>query len=200
MRTPAADYSLRRTQRVAATDPTKVKGCNYCFTLHNYTEEDKDTLKALDLKYLLWGEEKCPTTGREHLQGYLVLKKEKTHSACKKFIGIPTIHVEISRHGIEVNYKYCTKTRTVDTEPNEVVYEQGVKPMSQADKGDAEKTRWSDARAGAISGNFGENITTYILELDPPIITMCPCTVQCPCDFGNWCFECSLYCLSANCM
>jgi len=42
---------------------------NYCFTLHDFTVEHQDHLKGLPLRYLIWGEEKCPDTGRPHLQG-----------------------------------------------------------------------------------------------------------------------------------
>lgn len=168
---------------------------NYPFTLFDYNDDHIDKLKSLDLKYILWGHEECPTTGRKHLQGYMVLKKEKTLSAMKQFIGIPTIHIEQSRLGFIENYKYCTKTRDSDPVPNADIFEQGERPKTPKDRGDDEKQRWEDARAAAKSGDFGNYIISYYDPVHRNEITYCPCTVECPCDFGMWCFECSVYCI-----
>jgi len=65
------------------------RGRNVCWTLHDYTEGDVAKLRAYAqaTSYLVFGYEKCPDTGRPHLQGYLewdnphsILKFKKTIS------------------------------------------------------------------------------------------------------------------------
>lgn len=50
---------------------------NWCFTWHNYPEDWKTQLVDLDkLAGFCVGMEKCPTTDRDHLQGWIQFKKK----------------------------------------------------------------------------------------------------------------------------
>lgn len=56
--------------------PNSRKQNRFCFTLFNY-DDWTVPLAGGDLdsiRYLCFGEEKCPTTGRRHLQGYIVFR------------------------------------------------------------------------------------------------------------------------------
>lgn len=83
----------------------------WVFTLHDYTEDQCVTLLGLEVQYVMYGKEVCPTTGRPHLQGFMVLKKPKTMSSLKKFIGIKSIHLKVmgEKDGFEKNLEYCKK-------------------------------------------------------------------------------------------
>lgn len=134
--------------------PTK----NYLWTLHDYTEEHLTVLKEVECTYIIWGHELCPESGRPHLQGYIVLNKEKTITAIKKFIGINTVHYTVADGDSLHNYKYCTKTRASDQIPNEVVVERGERPLTQREKGEGEKLRWDNAKQLCKEGKIGTPI------------------------------------------
>lgn len=63
-----------------------------------------------------WNVEICPKTGKEHYQGYMLLKQQQRCSWMRK--QFPTMHVEIARNW-EALVAYCQKpeTRAPGTEP-----------------------------------------------------------------------------------
>lgn len=101
---------------------------------------------ADDLDYFFAGEEKCPSTGSPHLQGYARFEKKKRLPALKKIDD--GIHWEIARGDWEQNYEYCTK---VDKDP----WVFGELPTF-AHNGDREKNRWERAYTAAIAGEFDD--------------------------------------------
>lgn len=58
-------------------------------------------------RYLAVGREVCPTTKREHWQGYVAFKSAKARSAVSKLIG--GAHLEIARGNAQQNRDYCFK-------------------------------------------------------------------------------------------
>lgn len=58
-------------------------------------------------EYIIVGCEICPTTGREHLQGYIEFKSPKKFSTIKKIF--PNSHIEEAIWDQEANIKYCKK-------------------------------------------------------------------------------------------
>lgn len=81
---------------------------NYCFT--DFQLRDWETVFKSDdnIRYICYGREVCPTTKKEHYQGWLQLEKPRTLSSLKKNICNQT-HFEGCR-GTELhNEKYCTK-------------------------------------------------------------------------------------------
>ena len=58
---------------------------NVCFTGFNETGYK---FNEKQMKYLVVGKEICPTTGKEHWQGYVELKNAKTFSAIKNYLKI----------------------------------------------------------------------------------------------------------------
>lgn len=80
----------------------------YQFTWHNPTDEDREYLKQVTCKYLCWGEEICPTTGREHLQGLIVFENQRSFEAVRKTIFQSKHHIEAAR-STEALIKYNKK-------------------------------------------------------------------------------------------
>lgn len=70
---------------------------NYCFTA--YLEEEVMRLKDWPkTKYICWGVEICPTTGRQHFQGYIELNDAVRIAAFKKSIYVPHILKNVMVH------------------------------------------------------------------------------------------------------
>lgn len=126
---------------------------NYCFTLHNPTEDEEVLIQGLDVVYLVYGREACPETQRPHLQGYVVLPHPKALLPMKKFLGIDRVHLEASKGDSMANYKYCTKDGNF--------YEKGVRPMTQSEKGEAGKRKYEEIFALAAEGKVEEVRSKY---------------------------------------
>ena len=97
---------------------------HWCFTLHADTEQTKEwaslepgseaPLQLYDpgvMDYMLYQVEACSTTGKIHLQGYFILKKQSRMNKAKTYIGA-TAHIEKSRGTPEQNKAYCSKSDT----------------------------------------------------------------------------------------
>jgi len=91
------------------------KGRRFTFTVYNY---DKNTFEKLleidDVSYVIAGEEKCPETGRDHLQGYLETGRVHTIGKMRKVsakkVGVP-VHMVISLGTGKENQVYCGKDK-----------------------------------------------------------------------------------------
>lgn len=77
----------------------------WCFTLNNYTAQEVEHVKSLDVLYLIFGRE-IGESGTPHLQGYVYLKLSRL-SAMKKLI--PRAHWEPARGSPEQASVYCEK-------------------------------------------------------------------------------------------
>lgn len=117
----------------------------YCFTLNNWTLEEKAKLLSVESKYLVIGQEGQDAT--PHLQGYVYFKNPKTFSAAKKILG-DRCHVEKQRGSVQQAADYCKK---------EGYYEEtGARPLSQKEKGDLGKRVYEEAFALAKQGRIEE--------------------------------------------
>jgi len=98
-------------------------------TTHNYTNWMVTAFDQLDLfdptkwpsfRYCCYQREICPTTAREHIQGYVIFSKRMSLSSLKKLDG--TAHWEPRRGTHEQAQSYCSKddTRKANTTPVEV--------------------------------------------------------------------------------
>lgn len=85
---------------------------HWCWTLNNYTEDELNSLQALDnelpgIKYIVWGkeegEEKTP-----HLQGYVAFDKRKTLASTRRLISSRS-HCEITKGSPKQAADYCKK-------------------------------------------------------------------------------------------
>lgn len=80
------------------------------------------------ITYMCLGEE-IGEQGTPHIQGYIELKKRMTLKSLKKWIGVPTIHWEISKGSAQQNIEYCSKDNKVFTTGD---------PMKQGKRNDLE--------------------------------------------------------------
>lgn len=89
----------------------------WTWTLNNWTVEERSTLEALDLdamevRYIIFGEEEAPGTGTKHLQGYTEFLKKKSGKKVKEMIS-SRIHLEVSRGNSKENREYCSKGNNI---------------------------------------------------------------------------------------
>ena len=71
-------------------------------------EEMAEKLREYKTRFLVIGRENAPTTGTEHLQGYVYWEGAKTmKQLTKKF---PGVHWIVAKGSAEQNKEYCTKT------------------------------------------------------------------------------------------
>ena len=100
----------------------------YCFTLFNYENiefEFNRQLKLIAKKYL-YGREKCPTTGKTHLQGFIALKKPMRITEIK-LAGKP--HLEPTQGSEEQNVKYCSKDGDIVQYPTPINLISALRPF-----------------------------------------------------------------------
>lgn len=94
----------------------------YCFTLCNYTDEDRAHLARLPapIRYICWGLE-FTAGGVPHLQGYMELSKPSRLAGVKKLgTGFDRMHLEV-RRGTRVQARtYCRKGRQSHAEWEEL--------------------------------------------------------------------------------
>lgn len=97
----------------------------WCFTKYNYDRTEFDELiksKTDDIKYCVYQEETCPTTQKNHIQGYVVFKNVRRLTEVKKWMNDKTLHLECAKGTPTENRIYCTKedSRLENTEPIEL--------------------------------------------------------------------------------
>lgn len=77
---------------------------DWCFTAFDTIEYDEKFIK-----YICWGIEICPDTGREHKQGFVVLTKTARMPQVKRILGSDSVHIEPRRGTKEQARDYCFK-------------------------------------------------------------------------------------------
>ena len=78
----------------------------WCYTINNFTEEDRDGLRSLECVYNIFGYERG-AEGTPHLQGYVHFKSHKTLKGVKKMM--PRAHLEPRKGTIDQAVDYCKK-------------------------------------------------------------------------------------------
>lgn len=90
--------------------PTQSK--NWCFTDFKNTSENLEGIfrqySPECIRFMCWGEEICPDTGREHKQGFIQFTTKRRLKGAQKFFG-HSIHIESIKGHISDNIKYCSK-------------------------------------------------------------------------------------------
>lgn len=114
----------------------------YVFTLNNYTEDERDAVRGLEVAYMVFGYERGEG-GTPHLQGCVQWKAGKTLSACKKLL--PRAHWETRKGSIDQAVEYCKKEGDYE--------EKGEKPMNQKEKGAAGKAAMREIVKRARDGD-----------------------------------------------
>jgi len=131
---------------------------NFCFTFNNYP--DTVLVDTLVCKYIAYSKEVAPTTGTPHLQGWVTFANAKTKSQVQRLM--PGCHISIMNGSLAQNDAYCSKA--------DQLVERGDKPISNDNKGRAEKLRWERARTAAKEGKLD--------EIDADIFVRCYSTLK----------------------
>lgn len=116
----------------------------YVLTIYNFDLLSK--LQHSCIKYSAYGDEVCPTTKREHKQAFIYFHDKVRPSFVRKMF--PNTHNEIMRGNFTQNAGYCSKEGKL--------IEYGIKPLTQAEKGDAGKRTYDDAFKAAQEGRFDD--------------------------------------------
>lgn len=85
----------------------KMTSRNYCFTAWKKPELEK--LKKEHIKYLCFGIEKAPTTGKIHYQGYIEVKTPMRISGIKNMMCDNSVHLEKRMGTRDQAIDYCKK-------------------------------------------------------------------------------------------
>lgn len=84
------------------------KARSWVFTHFNYEHGDVEKiLRGFKCKYIVWGREVCPTTGKKHLQGYIWCTSPRTFNGMMKEFKFCYLNVAVGSY--RENYAYCTK-------------------------------------------------------------------------------------------
>lgn len=88
----------------------------YVYTIWNYAQEPSTIFDGIKEKiaYAVWQKERCPTTGREHLQCYVRYRNAVRGVYLANTLSLPTsdVRFECARSGDSENRNYCTKSDT----------------------------------------------------------------------------------------
>lgn len=117
----------------------------FTFTINNPKGVDHEILSDLKCRYICYASEVAPTTGTQHLQGYVVFETNKTLVGTKKVLPFGA-HIEVAKGSTQDNIRYCSKENTP--------YERGVAPQSNTKIAELSKDKWSAIVHNAKEGNF----------------------------------------------
>jgi len=135
-----------------------------CFTLHDYTYDEVEHLQKLDCEYMIFGKEECPTTGRPHLQGFVILKKRMTLLPLKRYLlktyvnGTDNgnrIHVEKRKGSRKQASNYCRGGGFTTKQFNTYVYECGQYVDTKTDLR-VKDAIWLHSLGSAITDNIAD--------------------------------------------
>lgn len=92
----------------------RTRSRGWCFTWFHFTSNDVLRLRRLgrddkSIPYLIFGRERCPDTGRRHLQGYIYFTHQKELSGVKKILECTRVHLEQAKGSSLQNFEYCSK-------------------------------------------------------------------------------------------
>ena len=95
-----------------ASKPTPPpQGRNFTFTDFELSDKEASYHEYKDeIRAVAWATEVCPTTQREHHQGYIQTVKRARHKKVQKLLKSPTAHIEVMRGSILDSEIYCEKT------------------------------------------------------------------------------------------
>lgn len=89
------------------------KGRHWCFTINNPRDADYVRLyticvDAVRTRYAIVGRETAPSTGTQHLQGYISFTGPQLFNTVKRLVG-GSAHLEPAKGSASDNQKYCSK-------------------------------------------------------------------------------------------
>lgn len=137
-RTPSAPARVHSIGGPQGARDGRTRVRPYTITLHDPTPERSSSLEELlsdgRFELVIVGRETCPTTDREHLQGYFKLKNAATWQNVKALFsrsGLDDVHLEQARGSPSQNWQYCSKE-------GNIFMEKGQPPKGQGQRSDLE--------------------------------------------------------------
>lgn len=157
---------------------------DWCFTSFDTDKElefEKDSVR-----YIIYGREKCPKTGREHYQGYAIFKRTCRMPKAKVWIGGGDgVHLESRRGSRDQARDYCRKDGDVfewgkfDGMTKEELFDQPISYLKENHKefycryhrgleklNVTQGPKWRDVECTLIYGGSGKGKTRYVMEMD----------------------------------
>lgn len=64
------------------------------------------------MQFAIFQKEKCPTTGKEHFQGYIEFKEKTSYKLCKEIVEDDKCHIEPRKGTQRQAIDYCSKVET----------------------------------------------------------------------------------------
>ena len=120
----------------------------WCWTLHNYTDNDLASLKLRGtLTYLMYGHEVGEAGETPHLQGLAYFKHPIRMASVKAHLKAPRAHLEVMKGTVAQSVVYCSKE-------GGIFQEYGVRPLDQAAKGLKGAEKYREALELAKAGDF----------------------------------------------
>lgn len=89
------------------------------------------------IRYMVCQKEVCPTTGKEHVQGYVEFQKMMTYNQVKSVLGDPEVHLEKRAGSQQQAIAYCTKDKT--RKSGQVPFILGKNPAKKGERTDLSK-------------------------------------------------------------
>jgi len=157
------------------------RGKAWCFTINNPSASSMKDFEPTQYEYLVYGREKAPGTGTEHLQGYVVFNDRKRMAQVRTVS--KTAYWVPAKGTAEQNRTYCTKDGDF--------VEEGVLPASQtAAATSAAKEKWASiklaAQAGDIDSMEGSVFVQHYRNLQQIASDYAPRAVDLPDVCGLW--------------
>lgn len=97
------------TQKSDSEDRGNTRARSWCLTIFNEKERDIFIKEKEKAKYLICGEEKCPSTGKLHYQCYIYYENQRWFTSLKK--QFPSSHIEKAKGNAKENKAYCSKDK-----------------------------------------------------------------------------------------
>lgn len=111
------------------------RGRRWCFTINNPTPEVYERINSVDCVYIVAGREQAPTTGTQHLQGFVIFATPHRRDRVTTLIGQG--HYELTRGTSLQAAQYCKKDGDF--------IERGDLPLNQGRRSDLQQTLdWLD--------------------------------------------------------
>lgn len=131
------------------SDTAKARSRAFKFNFTTFTEDTEAWLQQLDCRYIVYGYELAPDTGRPHLEGYVVYDNARSlKGARREFHDHGKGYFDVAKGTPDQNYDYSTKDGQF--------FEKGERPISAQRKGEKERERFATARIAAKEGRFDD--------------------------------------------
>lgn len=139
------------------------KARSYCFTLNNWTIQERDEIKEWTIKYLCFGEEGLGAGKTPHLQGFVTWRSPRSFGATRRMA--PRAHWEVAAGNSLHSQRYCSKEQNNFFEKGDIPRPgkrndlEGVRDRLEAGDGIGDIVR---SGVGAAAVRYAESVAKYL--------------------------------------